>query len=113
MQETSKPKLVGCRSVPTPSLGSASKQQSTDGPEFIDGELLSRPLQYCLHPERYKNQPDDFNIHHLRGWHYGDMIIALADKDRCPLYKAWQHLMHTRFHDQKAENHIMARQASR
>jgi len=25
------------------------------------------------------------------------MIIALAKKDHCPLYKAWQHLMRTRF----------------
>jgi hypothetical protein len=40
------------------------------------------------------------------------MIIALAEKDRCPLYKAWQHLMQTRFHDQKTENRIMARPAS-
>jgi hypothetical protein len=55
--------------------------QSTDDPEFIDGELLSLPLLYCLHIERYENQPDDFNIHHLRGWKYGQMIIALAKKD--------------------------------
>jgi hypothetical protein len=54
-------------------------------------------MLYCLHIERHKNQPDDFNIHHLRGWHYGDMIIALAEKDRCPLYEAWQQLMQTRF----------------
>ena len=78
----------------------------------IDWELLSLPLLCCLHIERYKNQPDDFNIHHLRGWHYGDMIITLAEKDYCPLYKAWQHLMQTRFHDQKTENRIMARPAS-
>jgi hypothetical protein len=74
----------------------ANLQQSTDDPECIDGEWLS-PLLYCLHIERHKNQPDDFNVHHLRGWHYGDMIIALAEKDRCPFYEAWQHLMQTHF----------------
>jgi len=73
--------------------------QSTDDPECIDREWLSPPLLYCLHIKPYKNQLDDFNIHHLRGWHYGDMIISLAEKDRCPLYKAWQHLMQTRFHE--------------
>jgi len=46
------------------------------------------PLLYCSHIERYENQPDDFNIHQLPGWRYSDMIIALAEKDRCPLYKA-------------------------
>jgi hypothetical protein len=71
--------------------------QSTDDLECIEGERLSPPLLYCLHIERHKNQPDDFDIHHLHGWHYGDMIIALAEKDRCPLYEAWQHLMQTRF----------------
>jgi hypothetical protein len=39
-----------------------------------------------------------------------DVIMALAEKDRCPLYEAWQQ---TRFHDQKAENRIMAALASR
>jgi hypothetical protein len=28
--------------------------QSTDDPEFIDGELLSLLLLYCLHIERYE-----------------------------------------------------------
>jgi hypothetical protein len=41
------------------------------------------------------------------------MIIALAEKDRCSLHEAWQHLMLTRFHDQKAENCIIAGPASR
>jgi hypothetical protein len=63
-------------------------RQSTDDSECIDREWLSPPLLYCLHIERYKNQPNDFNIHYLRGWHYGDMIIALAKKDRYPLYEA-------------------------
>jgi hypothetical protein len=51
--------------------------QSTNDPEFIDGLLHSLPLLFCLHIERYKNQPDDFNIYRLRGWRYGEMIIAL------------------------------------
>jgi hypothetical protein len=63
-----------------------------------------------LHIERYESQPDDFNIYHLREWRYGEMIIALAEKDRCPLYEAWQHLMQTRF--QNAENRILAGLAS-
>ena len=71
--------------------------QSTNNPECIDEVWLSLPLLYCLHIERYKNQPDDFNIYHLRGWHYSNMIIARAEKYGCPLYKAWQHLMQTRF----------------
>jgi hypothetical protein len=65
-----------CRALQS-SLSNLNRElagQSTDDPEFIDGELLSLPPLYCLHIERYKNQPDDFNIHHLRGWHYGDMI---------------------------------------
>lgn len=52
--------------------------QSTDDPEFIDRQLHSLPLPYCLHIERYKNQLDDFNVHHLRGWRYGEMIITLG-----------------------------------
>jgi hypothetical protein len=32
------------------------------------------------------------------------MIIALAEKDHCPLYEAWQHLMQIRFHVREAEN---------
>jgi hypothetical protein len=72
-------------------------RQSTDDPEFIDRELLPLPLLYCLHIEHYENQSDDFNIHHLRGWRYSEMIIALAEKDSSLLYKAWQHLMQTRF----------------
>jgi hypothetical protein len=98
------------------SLGNLNRElagQSTDDPESIDGELLSLPLLYCLHIERYKNQPEDFNIHHLRGWCYGDMIIALAEKARCSLYEAWQNFMQTRFHGQRAENRIMAGPASR
>jgi hypothetical protein len=71
--------------------------QSADDPEFI--ELHSLPLLYCLHIERYENSPDDFNMYHLQGWHYGEMIIALAKKDCCRLYKAWQHLMQTRFQE--------------
>jgi hypothetical protein len=86
--------------------------QSTDDLEFINGKLLSLPLLYYLHIERHENQPDDFNIHYLRGWRYGEMIIALAEKDRCPRYKAWQHLMQTPFHDQKAKNRIKAGPAS-
>jgi hypothetical protein len=76
--------------------------QSTDDPEFINWELLSLPVLYCMYIERHINQPDDFNIHHLHGWPYGDMIISLANKDRCPLYEAWQRLIQTRF--QEAEN---------
>jgi hypothetical protein len=71
--------------------------QSTDDLEFINGQLHSLPLLYCLHIERYNNLPDDFNIYHLRGWRYGEMIVAQAKKDGCPLYEAWQHLMQTRF----------------
>jgi hypothetical protein len=52
-----------------------------------------------LYIKCYKNQPDDFNIHHLCRWHYGDMIVTLAEKDRCPLYKTWQHLIQTHFHE--------------
>src|ERR1700722_8091676 len=70
--------------------------QFTDDPECIDGEWLSLPLLYCLHIEHHENQLDDFNIHYLHGWRYGEMIIALAQKDRCPLYEAWRHLMRTR-----------------
>ena len=86
--------------------------QSTDDPECIDGKRLSLPLLYCLHIERHENQPDDFNIHHLRGWRYGDIIIALAKKVRCALYKAWQHLMQTRFDVLGAENRIAMEMAS-
>ena len=87
--------------------------QSTDDPEFIDEQLHSLPLLYCLHIERYENRPGDFNIDHLRGRHYGEMIIALARKDGCRLYKAWQHLMQTRFQeaDQRAQEEQQARQA--
>src|SRR6266487_2034060 len=76
--------------------------QSTDDPEFIDGELHSLPLLYCLHIERHEDQQDDFNIHHLRGWMYGEMIIALATKNRCQLYEACRDLMQTSFHGQGA-----------
>jgi hypothetical protein len=72
--------------------------QPTHNPEFIDRELLSLSLLYCLHIEHYENQSDDFNIHYIRGWWYGEMIIALAEKDHCSHYKAWQHLMQTRFY---------------
>lgn len=41
---------------------------------------------------------------YLRGWRYGEMITALAEKERCPLYEAWQRLMQTRFHVREAEN---------
>ena len=75
--------------------------QPTDDPQCIDGEWLSLPLLYYLHIERHENQPNGFNIHHLHGWRHGEMIIALA-KDHCPLYKAWQHLMRTRFEVLKA-----------
>lgn len=51
-----------------------------------------------------ENQPDDFNIQYLRGWRYGEVIIALAEKHRCPLYEAWQHLTQTSFHVREAEN---------
>jgi hypothetical protein len=34
------------------------------------------------------------------------MIIALAEKDNCRLYKAWQYLMRTRFHVIEAENRV-------
>jgi hypothetical protein len=75
---------------------------TTDDPESIDGELHSLPLLYCLHIEHHENQPADFNIRHLRGWRYGEMIIALATKNRCHLYEAWRHLMQTRFNAQEA-----------
>jgi hypothetical protein len=41
------------------------------------------------------------------------MIIALAKKDCCRLYKAWQHLMQTRFQevDQHAQEEQQAQQA--
>jgi hypothetical protein len=72
--------------------------QSTDDPEVIDGGLHSLPLLYCLHIERNKDQPDnDFNIHYLCGWRYSNIIIDLAKKNSCPLYKAWQHLIQTGF----------------
>jgi hypothetical protein len=57
-----------------------------------------------LYIERREDQPDDFNIHHLRGWQCGEMIIALAAKNRGHLYKAWRDLMQTRFHGQGAED---------
>jgi hypothetical protein len=60
----------------------------TDDLEFIDGELHLLPLLYCLHIERHENQLDDFNIHHLRGWRHGEMIIAFARKNRYYLYEA-------------------------
>jgi hypothetical protein len=78
--------------------------QSTDDVEIINGELHSLPLLYCLHIERHEDQSDDFNIHHLRGWRYGGMIIALATKNSCQLYEAWRDLMQTRFHGQGAED---------
>ena len=67
--------------------------QSTDDPECIDGGWVFLPLLYCLHVERHEHQLDDFNVHCLRGWRYGDMIIALAKKKQCRLYEAWQQLM--------------------
>jgi hypothetical protein len=70
--------------------------QSTDDPELINGQLHSLPLLYCLHIERHEKRLDDFNIYHLHGWRYGEMIVAQAEKDGCPLYGAWQHLMQTR-----------------
>jgi hypothetical protein len=71
--------------------------QPTDDPEYVEGQWLSPPLLCCLHIERNEHQPDDFNIYHLSGWHYGDMITALAKKEQCRLYKAWRQLMQTRF----------------
>ncbi len=81
--------------------------KSTDDPENIDGEWHSLPLLYCLHIERYKHKPDDFNIHHLRGWRYGDMIIALAEKQYSRLHEAWRRLMQTRFNIVEAENRLV------
>jgi hypothetical protein len=77
---------------------------TTDNPEFIDGELHIPPLLYCLYIAPHENQPTDFNIHHLRGWRYGEMIIVLATKNRCHLYEAWRPLMQTRFDAQEAED---------
>lgn len=54
-------------------------------------ELMRQPWRY-------------FNIHHLRGWRYGDMIIAFAKKEHCCLYEAWRQLMRTRFQIQDSEN---------
>jgi hypothetical protein len=78
--------------------------QSTNDLEFIEGSVLSLLLLYCLHIERHEDQLYDFNIHCLRGWRYGEMIIALAEKNGCPLYEAWQYLMQTRFHVREAED---------
>jgi hypothetical protein len=70
------------------SLNRELARHTTNDPELIDGELLSFPLLCCLHIERYKiSQTISIST-----------TFADGMTDRCPLYKAWHHLMHTRFH---------------
>jgi hypothetical protein len=61
------PKLLHSRALEN-SLDNLNRElagQSTDDPEFIDRQLHSLLLLYCLHIERYENCLDDFNIYHL------------------------------------------------